>query len=158
MLKSFTEFSEKQPKKAKKKKAVKKTNEAVTRVNDEFKVKTAFGVSAAMLKEYIQKVKQDTGKNPLEFWSAADIAEEAVKYILSTYLKIDNLPASIVFGDSETREEQETAAENDDINVSEKPAEEDMTQDKVESDVEVEEEEIFGMAENLTDSDIKFYQ
>ena len=162
MLTSFSEFSNSTSPKSRttrKRKVTRKTNEAVTKVNDEFKVKTVHTVPISMVKEYIDKVKRDVGKNPLEFWSASDIAEELIKYTLQQYMKIDNLPSKVIFGDTRTRAEQQQAAETAEVDV--KPAEatkdkQDFTRDSVEQDIAVEEEELFGMAENLTDSDITY--
>lgn len=134
------------------------TNEAVTSINDNFKVKTMFDVPKSLVKEYIEKVKTEVGKNPLEFWGAEDIAEEMVKHILAEYFKLDNVPAKVVFGDTRTQDEAEVdaEAETSEIEVTETDTDEDFTKDTVEEEVAVEEEEMFGMSEQFTDSDIKF--
>ncbi|MFV2014330.1 MAG: hypothetical protein ACC656_02790, partial [Candidatus Heimdallarchaeota archaeon] len=98
----------------------------------------------------------EEGKNPLEFWSAADIAEEMVKYILNQYLKLDNLPAKIVLGDTKTMDETDADAEKEvdqDIEVKTKEGgKEDFTQDS-KVDIEVEEEESYGLSD-ITDQDL----
>jgi len=148
-------------------KNVKKVDESVAKVNDQFKVKTIYSIPTDTIKKYIEKVKAEEGKNPLEFWSAADIAEEMVKYILDEYLTIDNVPSSLVFGDTKTQDEEEKEAENVDVEVEEtdeenqeeKTAEEDFNKD-TEEQVQVEDEEeetVFGMSDSFTDNDIKFY-
>jgi len=146
-------------------KDVKKVDESVAKINDQFKVKTIFSIPTDTIKKYIEKVKAEEGKNPLEFWSAADIAEEMVKYILDEYLTVDNVPASLVFGDTKTRDDEEKEAEDVDVEVEEntdensesETAEEDFNKDN-EENVEVEEEETsFGMSDTFTDNDIKFY-
>lgn len=141
---------------------VKKIDEAVTEKNENFVVQAMFEVPKALIKEYIEKIKSEQGKNPLEFWGARGIAEEAVKYILNQYLKIDNLPASALMGEGETRDDLEQEAESSDIEVTEAApqeeddAEEDFTKDTIEEEVPIEEEEMFGMSEGFTDNDIVF--
>lgn len=156
-------------KKLKKLKAVKDINkdytiqEAVSSEGKDFAVKAMYKVPKELIKEYIEKVKTEVGKNPLEFWGAQDMAEEVVKYILDQYLKIDNIPANLVFGDTKLEDEAEAEVEaeaGDDVEVTEETpaepeqAEEDFTKDTVE-EAPVEEEEMFGMSEGFTDNDIK---
>lgn len=143
MLKNFDEFNNKT------KKVIK---EAVAKINDEFKVKTVQSVPVSLIKEYIEKIKSEAGKNPLEFWSAADIAEEMVTYILKQYLKIDNLPAQIVLGDSKTMDETESDAENEVEVETSDSNQDDFTKDSKE-EVEVEEEESYGLSD-ITDQDL----
>jgi hypothetical protein len=148
-------------------KNVKKVDEAVAKVNDEFKVKTVYSIPVDTIKKYIDKVKAEEGKNPLEFWSAADISEEMVKYILDEYLTIDNIPSSLVFGENKTRDEEEKDVEETNVDVEEtegegesEQTEEDFNED-TEEEVEVEEEEensIFGMSDSFTDNDLKILQ
>jgi len=146
-------------------KNVKKVDEAVAKVNDEFKVKTVYSIPVDTIKKYIDKVKAEEGKNPLEFWSAADIAEEMVKYILDEYLTVDNVPASLVFGENKTRDEEEKEVEETDVDVEETESEPETTEEDfnedTEEEVEVEEEEensIFGMSDTFTDNDLKILQ
>ena len=147
MVKKFSEYT----KIYEDKKPLKKVNENVMVVGDNFQVKTTFDVSKSMVKDYVDKIKEETGKNPLEMWGAADIAEQMVIYTLKEYLKLDNIPTRVLVGDAETKDEKEVDAEDSDIEITE--TEEDFTKDKKE-EVEVEEETSFGMS-NVSDDDIK---
>lgn len=154
MVKKFSEYTRVHEVKKAYKKPLKKMNENVMVVGDNFQVKTTFDVPKTLIKDYVDKIKEETGKNPLEMWGAADIAEQMVIYTLKEYLKLDNIPSRVLVGDATTKDEKEVEAEDGDIEITEtEVGEDDFTQDK-KVDAEVEEETSFGMS-NVSDNDIK---
>jgi hypothetical protein len=73
----------------------------------------------------VKKVKEENSKNAREFWSDIDIAEEIAKYVISTFMSIDNVPASILVGETgpvETPIEEAPVEETPAAPVAEVPA------------------------------------
>jgi len=89
-LKKYEDFSE----------HAKSTNESVMKVDDIYKVKTTLDVPQSLINALVKKVKEENSKNAREFWSDIDIAEEIAKYVISTFMSIDNVPASILVGET----------------------------------------------------------
>ena len=89
-LKEYEDFSE----------HAKSTNESVMKVDDIYKVKTTLDVPQSLINALVKKVKEENSKNAREFWSDIDIAEEIAKYVISTFMSIDNVPASILVGET----------------------------------------------------------
>lgn len=89
-LKKYEDFSE----------HAKSTNESVMKVDDIYKVKTTLDVPQSLINALVKKVKEENSKNAREFWSDIDIAEEIAKYVIATFMSIDNVPASILVGET----------------------------------------------------------
>ena len=77
-----------------------KLNENVMKVDDVYKVKFVAEVPQTLINALIRKVKDESEKNAREFWSDIDISEEIIKYLASNFLNIENLPASILIGET----------------------------------------------------------
>lgn len=77
-----------------------KLNENVMKVDDVYKVKFVAEVPQTLINALIRKVKDESEKNAREFWSDIDISEEIIKYLTSNFLNIENLPASILIGET----------------------------------------------------------
>lgn len=84
--------------------------ESVLQVNDIYKVKTMVDVPRSLINAYIKKVKDETAKNPKDFFGDVDIAEEIVKYITTNNLDIEKLPSDVLMGGG-TPQTTEPAAE-----------------------------------------------
>jgi len=78
-----------------------KVNESVMKVDDTYKVKMVCDVPQSLINALVRKVKDESEKNAREFWSDIDIAEEVAKYLTSNFMNIENLPASILMGETD---------------------------------------------------------
>lgn len=79
-------------------KETKKVNETAFIVGDTYKVKIVADVPKNLVDEYIEKVKDETGKNPLDNFSESEIAEQILIYTIKQNLVIDNLSADFTVG------------------------------------------------------------
>lgn len=68
-------------------------------VGDDFKVKLVLDIPQSLVNDYVAKVKKDTGKDALANFTAEEVAEELVRYIIKTKLSIENLPAALSVGE-----------------------------------------------------------
>lgn len=100
-----------------------KINESVVKVDNIFKVTLTYDVPLTLVKDYIAKIKSETDKNPLEQFGAEHIAEQMMQYTLSQFMTIDNLPSSVIVGDSNATKEGDVNLEEED-NSEETPKEE----------------------------------
>jgi hypothetical protein len=82
-----------------------KINEAAFKVGDDYKVKITIDVPVSLVKAYIEKVSQETGRNALDNFSETEIAEQMVQHTLKHNLHLDSIPASVTVGDSLAQEE-----------------------------------------------------
>lgn len=131
-----------------------KVNENSFQVGDNYKVKIVIDVPVSLIKQYSEKVQQDTGKNALENFSEAELAEQIVDYIVKQNLNIDNIPSAVAVGeeiieqDVEQVEAQasEDADQLEDETMTDTDTESEDTKDSVSDD---------GML-NMTDNDISF--
>lgn len=73
-------------------------NENAFLVGSDFKVKVVVDVPQSMVKEYIDKVKEETDKDPLDNFSEAEIAEQIITFIIKKNLMIDNLTPEFTVG------------------------------------------------------------
>ena len=78
-----------------------KVNESVMKVDDVYKVKMVCDVPQSLINALVRKVKDESEKNAREFWSDIDVAEEIAKYLTSNFMNIENLPASILMGETD---------------------------------------------------------
>jgi hypothetical protein len=86
----------------------KKVNESSFLVGQDYKVKSTFDVSQQLVQQYIEKVTEETGRNPLDNFNEAEIAEQMIDYIVKQNLIIDNLPSDFTVG-SEPSSDMEKA-------------------------------------------------
>ena len=92
---------------------VKPLKESATfKVGDVFKVKSTFDVPVSMVKDYIDKVKKESSKNPLDNFSHTEIAEELVKHIVISNMNLANMPTSITVGESTIENDIESESSN----------------------------------------------
>lgn len=109
--------------------------EAVLQVNDIYKVKTMIDIPQSLINAYVKKVKDTLGKDIKQFFSDIDIVEEIVKYINTTYLNVDNIPAGALTGDVEPEQiqAQDQAIQNevDDFESQGQAQVQDQVQDQV---------------------------
>lgn len=122
-----------------------KINESVVKLGNEFKVNSTYIVPLELIKQFTDKVKEETKKNPFEFWSAAEIAEQMIKYTLDQFMKIENLPSEILVGDEDSDSKKSDEVNVEDVNSSseekEKKPEVEVAQEPAEAKKEEEEEE-----------------
>ena len=76
----------------------KNLNENSFLVGNDYKVKVVVDVPQSLVKEYIDKVKSETDKNPLDNFSESEIAEQMISFIVKKNLMIDNLSADFTVG------------------------------------------------------------
>ncbi len=124
-LKKFNEYSQDlKPKKVEKivekkakkvEKKAKKVNEASFLVGEDYKVKSTFDVPKLLVNQYIEKVIEETGRNPLDNFNEAEVAEQMVDYVVKQNMIIDNLPSDFTVGseDSSDLENSNVQAEAD---------------------------------------------
>lgn len=80
-------------------------------VGDDYKVKIVLDIPKSLVQQYIQKVKDETDKDPLDTFSESEIAEQIVSFLIKTNLKIDNLTPEFTVGsdiDSKNDTENDT--------------------------------------------------
>jgi hypothetical protein len=141
----------------------KKVNEASFLVGQDYKVKSTFDVSQQLVQQYIEKVTEETGKNPLDNFNEAEIAEQMIDFIVKQHMIIDNLPSDFTVG-SEPTSDMENAddlaqadSEDLDADMGEEPDEEfDMESDSnIVPETETEDDNATGEIEfDLEESDI----
>jgi hypothetical protein len=83
----------------KQRETLQKVNESAFKVGSDYKVKVTIDVPISLVKAYIEKVSQETGKNALDNFSESEIAEQMVQHTLKN-LNIDNIPSAMSVGDS----------------------------------------------------------
>lgn len=110
--------------------SLKKVNESSFQVGDDYKVKITLDVPISLVKEYIDKVNEETGKNPLDNFSESELAEQMVDFIVKQNLVIDNLPSNFSVGDQNV---DDTFEEEKDLETAKQDAE-DLEQETGDSD------------------------
>ena len=75
-----------------------KINENSFLVGSDYKVKIVVDIPQSLVKEYIEKVKNETDKDPLDNFSEAEIAEQIVSFTIKQNLLIDNLTPDFTVG------------------------------------------------------------
>ena len=94
----------------KNKKQGNKLNEGVIKIGGDY-ILSDIAVPVSLVNSYVKKIKDETGKNVREMMSDLDVAYRLGKYCMENYMEIENLPASILLGESDTNgglEVQET--------------------------------------------------
>lgn len=133
------------------KKTLKKVNENSFQVGDDYKVKIVIDVPVSLVKEYSEKVQQETGKDALENFSESELAEQMIDYIVKQNLNIDNIPTSLAVGEDvieqgETQPEEVVEADADQVE------EETSTESDITEESEGDDDGLLGMS----DDDITF--
>ena len=138
------------------KKFTNKLNENAFQVGDNYKVKIVVDVPVSLVKQYSDKVSQDTGKNALENFSESELAEQMVDYIVKQNLNIDSVPTSVAVGE-EAIEEDGSQGEEMAIEDADTVEDETSTDTDVDNTEEPENEEKSddGLL-SMTDDDISF--
>jgi hypothetical protein len=158
-IKESIKNSKKVSKKTRKKPSVvstnksKKVNEAAFEVGDDFKVKLTFDVPKSLVTEYINKVKEKTGKNPLDNFSTSEIAEQMIQYLVKENLVIDNLPPDFTVGSEKKSEPEEyeiEQAEDDLEDLEEELGSEEESEEESKDEIEFDLEQA-----ELEDDDIE---
>ncbi len=67
-------------------------------VGSDYKVKIVIDVPQSLVQEYINKVKEETDKDPLDNFSEAEIAEQIITFLIKQNLVIDNLTPEFTVG------------------------------------------------------------
>lgn len=98
-------------------------NESSFLFEDKYKVKIITEVDKNLVVEFINKVKTETSKNPLDFFSENEIAEQMVDYIVKKYLIIDNLTSSFIVGQKQESPKEDVKEVEKEINVETKKTE-----------------------------------
>lgn len=141
----------------------KKVNEASFLVGQDYKVKSTFDVSQELVQQYIEKVTEETGKNPLDNFNEAEIAEQMIDFVVKQHMIIDNLPSDFTVGTEQTSDMEnaddlaQADSEDLDADMGEEPDEEfDMESDSnIVPETETEDDNATGEIEfDLEDSDI----
>jgi hypothetical protein len=79
-------------------KKTKRVNENSFLVGQDYKVKVVIDVPQSLVQEYIDKVKEETDKDPLDNFSEAEIAEQIISFLVKKNLFIDNLSPEFTVG------------------------------------------------------------
>jgi uncharacterized membrane protein len=103
----------------------KPVRESALLVDTDYKVKVSLDVPVALIKSYIDKVKSETGKDPLQGNTEPELAEEIVRYLVKKNLVIDQIPSSLSVGQGEadaTMSADAPTEEQNDAPVATEPA------------------------------------
>jgi len=95
-------------------KTVTKTNENSFLVGSDYKVKIVIDVPQSLVKEYIDKVKEETDKDPLDNFSEAEIAEQIISFLIKQNLVIDNLTPEFTVGSETIGNTEKTSMSTED--------------------------------------------
>jgi hypothetical protein len=84
-------------------------------VGNDYKVKVVVDIPQNLVKEYIDKVKSETDKNPLDNFSESEIAEQIVTFIIKNNLLIDKLTPDFTVGSESVgnSEKNQTTTQSD---------------------------------------------
>ena len=77
-----------------------KINESVRLLGDKYEIMKGFSIPKSLVASYIKKVKDDSGQDIKSFYGDEIIAEKIFDYVMNTLVNIDNLPVTIVLGDT----------------------------------------------------------
>lgn len=77
-------------------------NENTVSKGDSWEILIPIQIPKSLVKSYFKKVKDETGNNLSESHGEINVAEELVSYAMKTFIKIENLPTSIVLGDHDS--------------------------------------------------------
>jgi hypothetical protein len=79
-----------------KKNGTKMVKETVIPFDDHYRVRLNIEVPFSLVNSYVKKIKEDTGEDIKRLYSESEIAEEIAKYVSTSYLNIENIPADIL--------------------------------------------------------------
>jgi hypothetical protein len=135
----------------------KKINENSFLVGSDYKVKIVIDIPQSLVKEYIEKVKNETDKDPLDNFSEAEIAEQIVAFTIKQNLFIDNLTPDFTVGSENTqttKEEISNDAEqlSDDLGVEDETTDDDISDEET-SDGDIDFKEYNGKNTDIDTTD-----
>ncbi len=107
-------------------------------VGSDYKVKIVIDVPQSLVQEYINKVKEETDKDPLDNFSEAEIAEQIITFLIKQNLVIDNLTPEFTVGSENvgSSEKSQETVENDADELSDDLGVSDNTEDDSDGDIE----------------------
>lgn len=73
-------------------------NEGAQLFDNTWKVRSRVEIPVTLINAYKKKVQQETGEDLMKKWSEQELAEEITKYVVTSFLNIENLPVSLVTG------------------------------------------------------------
>lgn len=123
-------------------------NETVKQVDDIYKV-GSINIPQSLINSYVKKVKDETQKNLRQLYSDMEIAEELVRYAVDTHLNSDELPVSALLGgaeDEEIGDDLESDVPEEEITAEESP-EEEVSEEPVSDEEEVISDELNDLEE-----------
>lgn len=74
----------------------------VTRVDDNFVVRTDVIIPVSLANAYLKKVKDESGK-PMDMYSPQEVADKLAAFLTTSYINIENFPTSIILGSDFTK-------------------------------------------------------
>jgi hypothetical protein len=101
-----------------------KINENYVKVSGNiFTVTFTYDVPVALVEEYRQKVKNETGQNIIEPFGAQVVAEKMMKYTLDQFMNVDNIPVDAFINVAKTETENTPEIAETDTTAEDQPAE-----------------------------------
>ena len=85
--------------------------ESVLQVDDVYKVRVIVDVKKSFVNSYVKKVEDNTQKKLRDFYSDMDIVEELVKNVVETGMNVEQIPATLLVGGSQTQAQPAQAAQ-----------------------------------------------
>lgn len=75
--------------------------ENVNIVGDVYRVDTTVDIPQSLINSYVKKVKDGLDKDVRKLYSDVRLSEEIVKYLITTGVNLDKIPAGMLFGDTQ---------------------------------------------------------
>ncbi len=76
--------------------------ESIIPFEDHYKVRNNVDVPFSLVNAYVKKIKEDSGQDIKQYYSDMEIAEEIAKYISTSFMNIENIPADILIPEKQT--------------------------------------------------------
>ena len=64
-----------------------------------WKVRSRVEVPVTLINNFVKKVQSETGEDLRKKWSEQELAEEITKYVITSFMNIENLPTSLITGE-----------------------------------------------------------
>lgn len=64
-----------------------------------WKVRSRVEVPVTLINNFVKKVQAETGEDLRKKWSEQELAEEITKYVITSFMNIENLPVSLITGE-----------------------------------------------------------
>ena len=74
--------------------------EMVINQGESYQVNKIISVPKSLIKSFMKKIKDESGKNVVEEYSEAMVAELVVDYLTTTFMTIENIPTTVILGTS----------------------------------------------------------